>query len=203
MPRRSGAGGGRVAGCTPVERAFHCADSAQCVNDTLQGTCEATSWCSFPDTACASGRRYGGFAGDGLGGACVMGEWNMLHRRQLPAGWPCVSGAGVGCVAQLAIGNGHGCALGRNGQRVACWGKNDHGQLGNGGTSDAAAAVTVVDDHGVPLSGLTAVAAGAAHSCALRSDHTVFCWGDNSAGQLGRGAASADGGSTPCRRRWG
>jgi alpha-tubulin suppressor-like RCC1 family protein len=92
-------------------------------------------------------------------------------------------------VAALALGDGHGCALKAGDGSVACWGKNDHGQLGNGGTGDAAAAVTVVDDHGAPITGVTAIAAGAAHTCALRADKTIVCWGDDSAGQLGRGGA--------------
>ena len=34
---------------------------------------------------------------------------------------------------------------------------------------------------------LTAISAGAAHSCGLRSDGTAFCWGDGATGALGRG----------------
>lgn len=37
---------------------------------------------------------------------------------------------------------------------------------------------------------ITQVAAGGNSSCALRSDGAVFCWGENSAGQLGDGSAT-------------
>lgn len=46
---------------------YQCAESTQCGD----GVCEPSGFCSFPDDACASGRRYGSFAGDGLGGTCV------------------------------------------------------------------------------------------------------------------------------------
>jgi len=39
------------------------------------------------------------------------------------------------------------------------------------------------------LTDVTRVAAGAAHSCAIRGDGTVWCWGSNTSGQLGDGDA--------------
>jgi Regulator of chromosome condensation (RCC1) repeat len=186
-----------VGGCTPIKHAFECRDSSQCINDTLQGTCEGNKFCSFPDASCGSGRRYGGFAGNGLGGACVTASdtCGAIGEACCPdatcqAGLMCTAGSCVGCVTQLALGDGHGCALKRDGT-MACWGRNDHGQLGNGTTNAAAAAVPVVDDHGMPVAGVTAITAGAAHTCALKGDRTVVCWGDDSAGQLGRGGSAA------------
>jgi alpha-tubulin suppressor-like RCC1 family protein len=37
------------------------------------------------------------------------------------------------------------------------------------------------------LTGVTAIAAGAEHACAVRMDGTVLCWGAFSEGQLGLG----------------
>ena len=120
--------------------------------------------------------------------ACgVLGEACCAGAEPCQAGATCTGGVCVGCVAGLAVGDGFGCALLGDGGGVACWGKNDHGQLGNGGSSDAAAAVPVVDDHGVRIGGITAIAAGAAHACALKADQTVLCWGDDSAGSSDAG----------------
>ncbi len=56
-------------GCSNQE--FICHSSDQCVDGTLQGTCELSSFCSFPDPSCGSQRRYGELATPELAGECV------------------------------------------------------------------------------------------------------------------------------------
>jgi alpha-tubulin suppressor-like RCC1 family protein len=67
---------------------------------------------------------------------------------------------------------------------VACWGSNEFGQLGDGTTNDSASPVPVAN-----LSGVTAVATGWYHTCALLADGTGACWGNNQ-------TRGADGGVT-------
>lgn len=77
-------------------------------------------------------------------------------------------------------GASHTCVLTVDGH-VRCWGAGSKGQIGNGSSpaySTTPAQVTAIDD-------AIAVSAGADHTCALRNDGTVWCWGDNSKGQLG------------------
>lgn len=93
---------------------------------------------------------------------------------------------GLSGVTSLAAGDSHTCAL-LEGGAAACWGNNQFSQLGAETTNlTSFTPVTVAD-----LSGALALAAGHGHTCALRADRTVGCWGQNERGQLG-GAALGD-----------
>lgn len=59
-------GTGASLGCTSAPT-FQCSDDASC---GPSGTCEANNFCSFPDTTCPSGRRYGDFSEE-YGQRCV------------------------------------------------------------------------------------------------------------------------------------
>ena len=58
-----------AAGCNTPD-AFACSNSAQCATPDVDGPCEGSGFCSFPDPDCPSGRRYGGLSG-ALSNACV------------------------------------------------------------------------------------------------------------------------------------
>jgi hypothetical protein len=80
----------------------------------------------------------------------------------------------------IAAGSFHSCVVTSTG-RVACWGSNESGQLGNGTTRDSNAPVEVTGIAG----GVIAVTVGGEHSCALMEDDRVLCWGSNELGQIG------------------
>ncbi len=67
---------------------------------------------------------------------------------------------------------------------MKCWGPNGDGQLGNGSTTDSSRPVEV---SGL-TSGITAIAVGGSHTCAITTAQRLKCWGDNSNGQLGNGS---------------
>ena len=71
--------------------------------------------------------------------------------------------------------------------RVSSWGRNSFGRLGNNSTVDSAVPVAVAGT----LAGktVTAVSAGAAHSCAV-ADGRAYCWGYNYYGLLGNGTTT-------------
>ena len=83
-------------------------------------------------------------------------------------------------VVQLASGQDFTCARRQNGQ-VACWGRNDTGQLGNG--HDPSSNVPITPSG---LAQIIDVATGAHHACALTSQAHIKCWGASSRGQLGQ-----------------
>jgi alpha-tubulin suppressor-like RCC1 family protein len=93
-----------------------------------------------------------------------------------------VSVAGVNNAVALALGGGHTCALLVTGV-TSCWGANTNGQLGNNSMVDSLTPVNVVGGGG-SVTG-RAIAAGTSHTCAVRANSTVACWGANSSGQLG------------------
>ncbi len=97
-------------------------------------------------------------------------------------------------IVQVVAGEAHSCALTRGGG-VACWGSNEHGELGTGNANLARRATPV------PVRGLTSgvrrLAAGYFHTCAVLDAGGVRCWGWNIFGQLGNGERSFESVTTP------
>lgn len=94
-----------------------------------------------------------------------------------------VAVAGLANAVSVAAGGYHSCAL-LSGGTVDCWGYNRQGQLGNGTWTQRVSVPGAV----VGLTGVVSISAGGSHTCALLSDHTIKCWGDDWAGELGDGA---------------
>ena len=100
--------------------------------------------------------------------------------------------SGSGVIA-VSLGDVSSCALITDGS-VQCWGRNSSGQLGTGDTTDSLSPTPVP----TLTSGVVAISVGennvlggqASHACALMTDGSVQCWGDNSAGQIGDGTRS-------------
>lgn len=90
-------------------------------------------------------------------------------------------------VMAIAAGGVHSIALKTDGT-VWAWGRNLSGELGDGDFYLSRSTPTPV----LQLSNVVAIAAGQFHSLALKTDGTVWAWGDNSDGQLGIGATQAN-----------
>jgi alpha-tubulin suppressor-like RCC1 family protein len=91
---------------------------------------------------------------------------------------------GVAWPVVATTGRFHACALRRDG-KVKCWGRSDVGQVGPAGTAESSRAPLTVEG----IVNTVGISAGARHTCALIADGAIRCWGDNTAGQLGRAPA--------------
>ena len=123
--------------------------------------------------------------GDGLGWS-----WGRNNAGQLGDGTGTDRNAPVPILGSTGFvsldgGEEHSVAV-RSDGAVSAWGANGSGQLGNGSTSTSWIPVAVTG----LSSGVVAVAAGARHSLALKSDGTVTAWGRNYEGQLGDGTTT-------------
>lgn len=92
-----------------------------------------------------------------------------------------VRGAG-GALVALVAGPNHACTLGRAGT-VRCWGRNDHGELGDGTTVERRRPVAV---RGLGR-GVIALSSSGHYVLALTGSGQVWAWGRNQHGQLGDG----------------
>lgn len=98
---------------------------------------------------------------------------------------------GVRDVIALTAGSSHTCAVHQEGT-VSCWGhrgggvlefKNRH-ERSPTDTSSSLVTIPNIDD-------AIAIASYSYHTCALRKNGSVICWGDNSYGQLGAGSSDS------------
>lgn len=114
------------------------------------------------------GRNASGQLGDG-----TVASKTSPAQVLLSAGGSALTG-----VKAITAGGNHSLAIAAD-DTVRAWGLNSSGQLGDGSVVTTSSPVQVS-----ALSGVTAIAAGAAFSLALK-DGNVWAWGSNTNGQLG------------------
>ncbi len=136
------------------------------------------------------------------------GGWYSLALKSdgLLKAWGQVSGQqtiSLDGVVSISAGEGHSLALKADGT-VWAWGRNDSGQTGvpntpitrtYGTTTSLEVPDVIIPTQVTNLTEVIAVAAGYAHSIALKSDGTVWAWGNNKSKQLGNG--NTTGSSSP------
>jgi alpha-tubulin suppressor-like RCC1 family protein len=93
-------------------------------------------------------------------------------------------------VTQIAVGSYHACAVTSDGG-VYCWGSNVYGQLGNNGGGSSSVPVAVNTSGVLNGKTVTQVSASQRSTCVVTSDGGVYCWGQNSNGQLGNNSTTS------------
>ena len=94
-------------------------------------------------------------------------------------------------IIAIAASSLHSVAL-RSDGTVWAWGNNSWGQLGDGSTSNKATPVQVKGAGGEGwLTDVAAIAGGYGFTLAVKTDGTVWAWGNNVYGQLGDGTTTS------------
>jgi hypothetical protein len=146
----------------------------------------------------------------GSGFACAQSSvsvkcWGSNSSGQLGDGTTInrptpVAVSGLAAPRSISAGSSHTCAVdsavGGIEYLIRCWGGNGDGQLGTNSTTNSArpSVVKLAVPAALPLDSIDLTdSSGGSHTCGLASflflGSDVVCWGSNSDGQLGPGAA--------------
>jgi cysteine-rich repeat protein len=90
-----------------------------------------------------------------------------------------VLGGTIATYSQVTGGIDFECAIGTD-RRIYCLGRNDTHQLGLGASVSPSDVPVLTSAQAYDV-----IASGTAHACALRDDHVVECWGQNTRGATG------------------
>ncbi len=165
---------------------------APAAGDSLGGTCIGDGACGTKDLACCAAT----VCADHL--TCVIGESDTTCQCG-GADQPCCDGTtcddGLRCgdgavcsadeVTHVAVGAHHVCAVTADGV-TSCWGL-DFKAYGR----QLALGTPVIDSvtpREIAMTDVAEIRGGDFHTCARKTDGTLWCWGHNSGGQLGNGA---------------
>ena len=91
--------------------------------------------------------------------------------------------------SRVSAGYDHALAIGSDG-KIYSWGSNNHGQLGNGDSSSYWSTTPVKVQVPDTLT-ITQISAKSDSSLALTADGSLYTWGWNDNGQIGRGATGS------------
>lgn len=132
----------------------------------------------------------------GTGGSGQLGHGSVRFRASEP-----VQVAADSRFVSVSVGGGveagHACAVSLEG-RIYCWGDNTYGQLGAPSAGNLATKPVLTE---LPNTSIVSVTAGGRHTCALDAEGVIYCWGYNSAGQVGNTRVANQCEGIPCVTR--
>ncbi len=96
---------------------------------------------------------------------------------------------------KISLGMYHSCGINKE-DNLYCWGKNNNGQLGIGDNQNRLIPTFISSDwKDINLGGSKYLTNFYDHSCGIKKDGSLYCWGRNSNGELG--IDSTEGENTP------
>lgn len=215
-----------LTGCVPIGT-FPCERDSQCVLDGREGVCMDPGYCALPDDGCQSGYRWhdrstppelagqcapapgehgssssSGAVASSSSSASSSGDDGSTSSSTDPSsseGGSSSTGSPCGdhpcpCTAAVATGANHTCAVRTDG-RVACWGANNAGQLGQGPGAGPLPEPQLVVIPGE--ASVHAVISSNNHVCGRGSDDVLWCWGENNNGEITTPSGSPPGAVSP------
>ncbi|MFO0661314.1 MAG: hypothetical protein U0165_15995 [Polyangiaceae bacterium] len=190
------AGDCHVLSCNQLGQAVSHADDTDTPEDNNDCTSDVCTLGTPHNINEAAGTECGSISGvctgTGICGVCVpnafqcaggqeqtcsdQGTWQMSNECN---GLGCANDA---CVTAVKVGVGidHSCVL-LSDQTVRCWGSNGQGQIGQESNVASRNHPAKIPS----LSGVEDIVVGDKHTCAKTTSGDVYCWGDNSKGQIG------------------
>jgi alpha-tubulin suppressor-like RCC1 family protein len=160
----------RIRACTVT-----CAATAECGSGQ---TCE-DGFCQRPGDACGVGPDAPEADAPGSDAPDIDAATGdaALDASDAP------DGGGTTTWSKLSVGGYHACGI-TSASSLWCWGNNDYRQLGR--TSPTRSGTPVRVDAGAATDGWQEVATGTRHSCGIRTDGQLWCWGFNEERQSGQ-----------------
>jgi alpha-tubulin suppressor-like RCC1 family protein len=174
-------------GCAGTDDGTHCwgkNDSGQLARP-MELSQSGRAVRALPQKAMALGAGVAVVAHDGPGGQlCAWGSnaTKMITASDVDSLYRTPQCRELTDVLELVAGDTHACVRRADGT-VVCWGERYYGALGIGGADTAD-----VGPPGAPTlvpGKVLGLAAGVSHTCVLREDGTVSCFGRNNFGQVG------------------
>jgi alpha-tubulin suppressor-like RCC1 family protein len=90
----------------------------------------------------------------------------------------------------VSVGGAYACAV-KSGGTLWCWGANSGGQLGLGALGSKRVPTQVGTDSDWKSVAASFGASDRCHTCAIKTDGSLYCWGSSVMGELGNGTTTA------------